>query len=715
MLAAGAGRAGDAWRTVDVDLQRDAVPDPRAIDDLLTTTAAVLGVRRALLALGDETGLRIVAALGEREVPLPVLSPAPGLDLDVHAFDTPAGAHAPLLDACGLRTCVRMRVRDRAGEPVGVLLAGDARREPAASIDMQAAQRLARMAGDLVERERLQRRTRIGEQIMQAAFSALVVADAGGHVAFANRAAAALFGSGARGLRGMPLATLFPAHLQADAATSHAWLSGDGPGTPARTLRVGTAGRVRTLEATRCGWGTGTAAGIALVLRDVTDALEQQARLERMAHVDALTGLPNRNALVATLRGLLAGRDATCIALVGLDHFKAVNDTLGHVVGDEVLRQVADRVRDSMPAGATCARFGGDEFALVFAGLDAHAVRTALDVVLDAFDAPVSAGGQLLHMDASIGVATRAADAPGDDPAHDVEELIARADLALYRAKATGRGRLMHFDPTMRLDALERRRMDTELRRAHARGEFELHYQPQVDLASGRVAGAEALLRWRHPERGLLPPAAFIDALAASPVAGDVGRWIIERACRDAAGWRGPDGAPLAISINLFAAQVNDAALQAHVETALADSGLDPALLELEITESIALQPDDNASRALWRLRDRGVRLAYDDFGTGFASLSLLQRLPVDRVKIDRSFVRDMEGNASDAAIVRSIVLISRNLELDVTAEGVETTSQADLLRGLGCHAAQGFLYAPALSPSGFADWLATRGGIGHG
>jgi EAL domain-containing protein (putative c-di-GMP-specific phosphodiesterase class I) len=245
-----------------------------------------------------------------------------------------------------------------------------------------------------------------------------------------------------------------------------------------------------------------------------------------------------------------------------------------------------------------------------------------------------------------------------------------------------------------------------ELRRAHARGEFELHYQPQVDLATGLTFGAEALLRWRHPERGLLSPAAFLDTLAGSALALDVGRWIIQQACRDAAQWPRVGGREIAISINLFPGQVHETDLRKDVDEALDATGLPAERLELEITETIALKPDDSASRALACLRDRGVKLSFDDFGTGFASLSMLQRFPIDRVKIDRSFVRDMLDNRGDAAIVKSIVLISRNMELHVTAEGVETSAQADLLRGIGCDSAQGFLYAPALAPAAFEDWL---------
>jgi EAL domain-containing protein (putative c-di-GMP-specific phosphodiesterase class I) len=279
----------------------------------------------------------------------------------------------------------------------------------------------------------------------------------------------------------------------------------------------------------------------------------------------------------------------------------------------------------------------------------------------------------------------------------------------MQRAKRSGGRQLRHFEPDMRAEAHDRRRLDVELRRACTEGEFELHYQPQVCLLTGRPTGAEALLRWRHPQRGLLSPDKFIEALAMSSVAPAVGRWIIERACEDASAWPQVDNRQLSIGVNLFPVQLDGERLPGEVDYALARSGLRSAHLELELTETIALRDDGIAASALANLRARGIRVAYDDFGTGYASLSVLRRLPVDRVKIDRSFVRDVLANRGDAAIVRSILLIARNFDLRVIAEGVETPAQADLLRELGCHEAQGFLYSPALPACDFAQWVRSR------
>jgi diguanylate cyclase (GGDEF)-like protein/PAS domain S-box-containing protein len=602
------------------------------------------------------------------------------------------------------------------GTPLGVLAVADTAPRPACGRDLlRAMERLAGLGERLLERHDLARRNRIATQIMQAGFNALIVTDEHGQITMANRAAESLFGMRARRMHGMPVDVLFPTYLQHDALAASTWLHGEDldavlrrePQYHLRTL--GPKGDVRTLEATRCGWRLGHGHGQAIILRDVTDDLEQQATLRQIALYDALTGLPNRAAIAETLTARLEATDSPLsLALLGLDNFKTINDTLGHAAGDTVLQVTASRLRSLMPEGAVAARFGGDEFALVLDEADGDALRERLDRLLRLVGEPLDVSGHPIHLEASIGLALRE-DVALAEQSPSASELIARADLALYKAKARGGRQWVRYDVGMRREVIDRRMLEIELRRAHARGEFELHYQPQVDLATGLAFGAEALLRWRHPERGLLSPAAFLDTLAGSALALDVGRWIIQQACRDAARWPRVAGRDIAISINLFPGQVHEADLGRDVDDALDATGLPAERLELEITETIALKPDDSASRALAHLRDRGVKLSFDDFGTGFASLSMLQRFPIDRVKIDRSFVRDMLDNRGDAAIVKSIVLISRNMELHVTAEGVETAAQAEVLRGIGCDSAQGYLYAPALAPEAFEQWLAAQ------
>ncbi len=672
-------------------------------DDLIALAADLPGVHGAGIAVGRGRRARWIA---ERCMPEATTMEALFASADrnagaLHVQTCDAAAVAPRLEAMAA-----IALSDHTGQPLGTLcVAHDTLPTPDAL--ERGLRRLARLATRLLERHQLQRRNRIASQIMQADFSAVVVTDDDGRIAFANRAAQRMFGRGARAMRGMPLEVLFPSHLQPDPAMATRFLQShaDAAATDAVHLRVpGDGDTLRTLEAARCSWRLARGQGIALILRDITDRLQQEDRLRRIALFDPLSGLPNRNGLNEALERLQAGGESRIgLALVDLDHFKAINDTLGHAIGDRVLRRAGARLRRALPAGAIAARLGGDEFALAFVGLDVEQAGVALARALDALSRPLLLDGHHVHLEASAGLAMSRRD-HADEALHD---LLARADLALYKAKGDGHRQVAVFEPAMREEVVARRQLDLELRQACARGEFELHYQPQVDLSTGRIIGAEALLRWRHPRRGLLVPADFIDALAASPAAAEVGGWILRQACTDAARWPQVDGRDVAISINLFPVQVNDGRLQAEVDRALADSGLPAHRLELEITESIALRPDDHAALALAALRERGIGLAFDDFGTGFASLSLLQRFPIDRVKIDRSFVRDMLANRDDAAIVRSIVLISRNLDLRVVAEGVEHDDQAQLLRGLGCHGAQGFLYAPALDAAAFDLWLA--------
>lgn len=702
----------------------DAAP-AEEFSDLVALAARLADAPMAwLLAREGDERLRVVARHGAdagsdahcAAVCAPVTVEAPRLTVP-DARQDPCFESEPLVwRHPGVRFFHAQALFARDGTQLGIVAVADtAPRESCGRELLRAIERLAAIGERLLERHDLLRRNRIATQIMQATFSAMVVTDEHGQITLANRAAEAMFGLRARRMQGMPVDVLFPTYLQPDPAGASTWLHGEDldavlrrePHYHLRTL--GPKGDVRTLDATRCTWRLGHGHGQAIILRDITEDLDQQATLRQIALFDALTGLPNRASVAETLTARLEATDAPlALALLGLDNFKTINDTLGHSAGDAVLQSVASRLRGFMPPAATVGRFGGDEFALVFADVADDELAAHLAEVLRRVGEPVDAGGHPIHLEASIGLALRE-DAALPDAPPSASELIARADLALYKAKARGGRQVCRYDLGMRREVIDRRMLEVELRRAHAHGEFELHYQPQIDLATGLAFGAEALLRWRHPERGLLSPIAFIDTLAGSALALDVGRWIIGQACRDAARWPQVAGRDIAISINLFPGQVHETDLRKDVDEALDSSGLPAGRLELEITETIALKPDDSASRALASLRERGVKLSFDDFGTGFASLSMLQRFPIDRVKIDRSFVRDMLDNRGDAAIVKSIVLISRNMELHVTAEGVENPEQAELLRGIGCDSAQGYLYAPALAPDVFERWLAEQ------
>jgi len=443
--------------------------------------------------------------------------------------------------------------------------------------------------------------------------------------------------------------------------------------------------------------------------RDMTEQRAAEAKLRQLAMFDQLTGLPNRTRLNEVLDRMTrkAARAPFAVATFDIDGFKVINDTLGQSIGDRLLREVAGRMSET--AGEACVyRRGGDEFVVVMEGCGEAADAVGLARrILARLAERIHIDGHSLFIAASAGVALA--------PQHggSVEEIVSSADLAQHEAKAAGGQAWRLFAPEMRARAQARHQLDIELRRASANGEFVLHFQPQIRAGDRAVAGAETLLRWNHPERGLLAPGEFIEALAQSAVAAEVGRWILATACATAAGWNEAKLGDIRIAVNLFPAQFRNGTLLDDVDRALAESGLRPEALELEITENIALDHDDSVPAPLSRLRERGVGLAFDDFGTGYASLSYLTRYPLTRIKIDRSFVSRIAAGASreDTAIVRSIIAMARNLGLQVTAEGVETPAQAAFLTAEGCHELQGYHFARPLPAEEFArfvlDWKA--------
>jgi diguanylate cyclase (GGDEF)-like protein len=430
---------------------------------------------------------------------------------------------------------------------------------------------------------------------------------------------------------------------------------------------------------------------------------ESEAKLKHLAHYDKLTGLANRVSLHNDLtEATRANRGPTAIAMFDLDGFKDINDTLGHSTGDQLLQEVARRLMEFAAGHGQFYRLGGDEFVLIKPDCgDPIEIARVVDAVLRRLAEKFEISDHQLFVGASAGIAI----APTDGA--DIEELLSNADLALYDAKSAGGNAYRLFVPVMRAKTVARRELDAELRRASANREFELFFQPQLRASDGVVVGAEALLRWRHPQRGILAPGAFIGALGESPVVLDVGRWILQSACAQAAAWR-LAGFPLRIGVNLFPAQFHAETLIDDVEAALGHSGLAADALEIEITENIALGEREESLQALHALRARGVKLAFDDFGTGYASLSYLARYPLTRLKIDQSFVRKITGafTLSDTAIVRSIIVMAHNLGLEVIAEGVETVTQAAFLRAEKCEELQGYLYARPLPAADFEAYL---------
>jgi diguanylate cyclase (GGDEF)-like protein/PAS domain S-box-containing protein len=435
--------------------------------------------------------------------------------------------------------------------------------------------------------------------------------------------------------------------------------------------------------------------------RDVTDLKLAEMQLRHGALHDSLTNLPNRTLFVEHVAQALqrSEREADfrfAVLFVDIDRFKMVNDSLGHLAGDRVLSMVARRLEAGTRPGDMVARLGGDEFTLFLedVGDVLDSARVAERVQRDLLE-PFVVEGQEVFLTASIGIALSTTGYLRP------EDLLRDADIAMYRAKGLGRARYEVFDPGMRDRAQARLGLETGLRRAIERAEFRLVYQPIVGLESGRVTGFEALVRWAHPERGLVAPAEFIGVAEETGLISQIGRWVLHEACRRAREWQvaRPDVEPVTVAVNLSPRQVAHVGLMDHVASALRESGLEPACLRLEITESVLMEGLDEVAALLDRLRGLGVELHMDDFGTGYASLSYLRRFPLQALKIDRSFVRRMGSRRSDLEVVRTILALAQNLGMGVIAEGVETEAQRRRLLELGCAYGQGYLFARPLEP----------------
>jgi diguanylate cyclase (GGDEF)-like protein len=428
---------------------------------------------------------------------------------------------------------------------------------------------------------------------------------------------------------------------------------------------------------------------------DISERRRAEARIFHMAHHDALTDLPNRLLLHERMQQgfLRCYSNGTSFSLLclDLDGFKSVNDTLGHPAGDELLRIVAERLRECVRETDLVARLGGDEFAILHTA--PHASRDFdrfVRRVLETIEAPYDINGHQVVIGTSIGVAI----APRDGS--DADQLFKNADLALYRAKADGRGTYRFFEQEMDIALQGRRALELDLRKALAAGEFELWYQPIVSLATKEVTGCEALLRWQHPERGMVSPADFIPLAEEIGLIVPIGEWVLRQACLQAASWAGN----LRIAINLSPLQLKSRYLVQTVLVALSNSGLSPSRLELEITETVLLQDNENTLSRLHDLRHHGIRIALDDFGTGYSSLSYLRSFPFDKIKVDQSFVRDVVNRPDCMAIVESIANLGRNLGMTTTAEGIETEQQLSVLRDAGFLEGQGYYFsAPRSSP----------------
>lgn len=428
-----------------------------------------------------------------------------------------------------------------------------------------------------------------------------------------------------------------------------------------------------------------------LALMDITERKRAEARLAFMAQHDGLTGLPNRILLRQRLDELLAhtrrSGDKVAVLFLDLDNFKGINDTLGHAIGDKLLKGVTKRLRSSLREEDAIARLGSDEFAIVQAGVSRpEEVAFLARRLIDAISEPYLLDGHTIISGACIGIAI----APGDGD--DAEKLLKNADMALSRAKSEGHGTFGFFESEMDARAQARRRIEIDLRAAIENNVLQPHYQPLVDLKSGSITGFEALVRWPDNERGMIPPSEFIPVAEETGLINAVGGLMLRRACMDAAQW--PDD--VRVAVNLSPLQFRVGNLLSVVMDALKTSGLSPKRLELEITETVLLDKSDQVLATLHALRALGVRISMDDFGTGYSSLSYLRSFPFDKIKIDRSFVQDLDSNQDGQAIMRSIISLGIGLGVTITAEGVETEAELSCLRAEGCHEGQGFLFSRA-------------------
>ena len=445
--------------------------------------------------------------------------------------------------------------------------------------------------------------------------------------------------------------------------------------------------------------------GFVTTYMDITERRRSEEKIAHMALHDSLTGLANRVLLNSKIEQALARvkrGEMVAIHLLDLDHFKNVNDTLGHPAGDKLLKEAAARLQSLVRETDTIARMGGDEFAILQVAITQPADATALaSRVIEAVSLPYELDGREAIIGTSVGIAV------GPDDGLLSEQLMRNADLALYRAKGDGRGTYRFFEPDMDAQMQERRAIEYDLRNALAAGQFELHYQPVVNLATNQISGLEALIRWRHPEKGMIGPATFIGLAEEIGFIVPLGEWVIREACAMAAKWP----SHLRVSVNLSPVQFRSAGLLQIVIGALAASGLRADRLELEITESALLEDSEATLSMLFRLRELGVRIAMDDFGTGYSSLAYLQSFPFDRIKIDRSFIKDID-DVSSLNIVRAMSALARGLGMETTAEGVETDAQRDTVRSEGCTEMQGFLFSRPLPAEEVVDFLAAQGGL---
>jgi diguanylate cyclase (GGDEF)-like protein/PAS domain S-box-containing protein len=558
---------------------------------------------------------------------------------------------------------------------------------------------------DITDSKRRQRAIEHGEQRLRAVMNSVVdgivtVAD-DGVIEFGNPAAARIFGCAPEELVGLRVGDLIAASQRARAHDGAGPAPIEIPALPRQSLLelVGRRrdGTIFPLELSVADLPEPHT--VAVTVRDITARKATEEQILFHATHDVLTGLPNRglfdDRLAAALKHCARREEMLAVLFLDLDRFKIINDTLGHTIGDTLLVALSRRLRATVRAEDTVARMGGDEFIFILRG-----VRSAEDAVkpaqkiLEAIRPPFHVGGHELHVTASIGISLYPVDGPGPD------QLLKCADMALYRAKEHGRDRLQLYNPTFNVRVFEQMVLEGRLRRALEQREFLLLYQPQIELDSGAVVGLEALLRWRHPELGLVSPHEFVPLAEESGLIEPLGMWVLDTACRQYRAWREAGLPALRLAINMSARQFQRPELEWRIRGVLEETAMDARRLELELTESVLMQEGDHTAVLLDTLSDLGIGLALDDFGTGYSSLSYLKRFPITRVKIDRCFVRDVATSEGDAAVARAVIAMAHGLGLEVVAEGIETLEQLGVLRRYGCDEGQGFLLGrPVAAP----------------
>lgn len=591
-------------------------------------------------------------------------------------------------------------LRTESGFNIGTLCVLDTEvRDPLTPKQLRLMKRLAELVVDRLELRRLQRTDIITSKFVNATSESFLCVGDDGIITYWNTAAERMFGLSQEAAMGKPIEIIVPDRFRGAHAVGFGRVAKGGTsklaGRPVELVAQRANGDEFPVELLISVWEHEGRRGMGAIVRDLSTRKQNERRLDFLAHYDQLTGLLNRYYFCELVdEAIISGQQASLL-LIDIDGFRAVNDAYGHDRGDTLLQSFAIRVTACLDPGMHFARMGGDDFAVLVSGESADAYELALAIQIAASE-PFDLCEHSISISVSVGVSTV------DAGSSDVRHLLAAADLALFSAKAGGRERCRVFEPHMRERFISRRELAHQLQAAAATQEFVLHYQPQTDLDTGMLIGCEALLRWNHPERGLLLPGSFVGALEDAECSEELGWWTLDESCRQLAAWdRGGLHVPC-IGVNLFSKQLRSADFTKRVMRTLAAHQLTPDRLELELTETLALAQGDASLAYLHAVREQGVRLAFDDFGTGFASLSTLKRIPLTRLKIDKSFVNDLDGLNHDTAVVRAVIGIARDLRLSVIAEGIETAEQAKQLRLLGCREGQGFLFGRGLPRAEF-------------